>query len=70
MIVIEILGKITGLIFVEIIFKEIIFETYKLFKKTINFIGIKIFGFGAKSLKLKKHLRKNYFIKISNKLKA
>jgi hypothetical protein len=63
-IVIEILGEIIGRIFVEFIFHGIILGIYRLFKKGIEFIRVKIFGLKAKPIKPKKHLRKNYSIKI------
>lgn len=63
MIVIEILGEIIGRIFVEFIFHGIILGIYRLFKKGIEFIRVKIFGLKAKPIKPKKALEKKLLYK-------
>ena len=63
MIVIEILGEIIGRIFVEFIFHGIILGIYRLFKKGIEFIRVKIFGVKAKPIKPKKALEKKLLYK-------
>jgi|TARA_B110000967_G_C18462570_1_gene353408 hypothetical protein len=62
-IVIEILGEIIGRIFVEFIFHGIILGIYRLFKKGIEFIRVKIFGLKAKPIKPKKALEKKLLYK-------
>lgn len=63
MIVIEILGEIIGRIFVEFIFEGIILGVYKLYKKTVKFIRINIFGFKPKPIDPKKALEKKLLYK-------
>jgi hypothetical protein len=62
-IVIEILGEIIGRIFVEFIFHGIILGIYRLFKKSVEFIRVKIFGLKAKPIKPKKALDKKLLYK-------
>ena len=63
MIVIEILGEIIGRIFVEFIFHGIILGIYRLLKKGVEFIRVKIFGLKAKPIKPKKALEKKLLYK-------
>jgi len=62
-IVIEILGEIIGRIFVEFIFHGIILGIYRLLKKGVEFIRVKIFGLKAKPIKPKKALEKKLLYK-------
>ena len=63
MIVIEFLIEIIVRIFIEFIFHGIILGIYRLFKKGIEFIRVKIFGFKAKPIKPKKALEKKLLYK-------
>lgn len=63
MIVFEIIGEILGWIFVEIIFERIILGTYRLLKKSFEWIKVNIFGFQLKPTDPKKALEKNSSIK-------
>ncbi|MHB0756859.1 hypothetical protein [Polaribacter sp. M15] len=63
MIVIEFLVEIIGRIFVEFIFEGIIIGIYKLFKKCIEFIRVKVFGLKAKPEKKLKVLENKLLYK-------
>ena len=63
MIVIEFLIELIGRIFVEFIFEGIIIGIYKLFKKCVEFIRVKVFGLKAKSVKQEKKLEKKLLYK-------
>lgn len=63
MIVIEFLVEIIGRIFVEFIFEGIIIGIYKLFKKCIEFIRVKVFGLKAKPEKKGKVLENKLLYK-------
>lgn len=63
MFVIEILGEIIGRIFVEFIFHGIILGIYRLYKKTVEFIRVNVFGFKAKPIEPKKALEKKLLYK-------
>jgi len=58
-IVVEIIGRIL----VEFIFEGIILGIYRIFKKGIEFIRVKVFGFKAKPIKPKKALEKKLLYK-------
>jgi hypothetical protein len=62
-IIIEILGEIIGRIFVEFIFHGIILGIYRLFKKAVEFIRVKVFRFKAKPIEPKKTLDKKLLYK-------
>ena len=53
MIVIEILGEIISRIFVDFIFVGLILGIYKVYKKTVEFIRVNVFGLKAKPIKPK-----------------
>jgi hypothetical protein len=62
-IVIEFLVELIGRIFVKFIFEGIIIGIYKLFKKCIEFIRVKVFGLKAKPIKQEKILEKELLYK-------
>lgn len=63
MIVFEIIGEILVRIFVEIIFEGIIVGTYRLLKKGIEWIKVKIFGFQPKPIDPQKAREKKLLYK-------
>ncbi len=63
MIVFEIIGEILVRIFVEIIFEGIIVGIYRLFKRAIEFIRIRVFGFQPKPITPKKALENKLLYK-------
>jgi hypothetical protein len=63
-IVIEILGEIISRIFVEFIFHGIILGIYRLFKKAVEFIRVKVLGLKAKPINPQKALEKKLLYKI------
>jgi hypothetical protein len=58
-IILEILGEI----FVELIFRGIILGIFRLFKKSVEFIRVNVFGFKAKPIKQEKILEKKLLYK-------
>lgn len=63
MIVLEIIGEILARIFIEIIFEGIIVGIYRFFKKGVEFVRVKIFGFEAKPIEPIKALEKKLLYK-------
>lgn len=63
MIVLEIIGEIIGRIFIEIIFEGIIVGTYRLLKKGVEWIKVKIFGYKPKPIDPKKSLERKLLYK-------